>query len=114
MTSIDGRSDVYALGCLLYEMLTGARPFSGTQDEMLRARCVALPEPPRRRRKELPLALDRIVMKALAPKAEARYPTAGGLERALLAVPARRASSSMADRTRAVLQGATLGMCHRR
>ena len=90
-TMIDGRSDIYSLGCVLYEMLTGARPFSGTQESMLRARRTVLPERPSRWRKDLPLSLDRVVMKALAIEAEARYPTARELQRALLGVLARRA-----------------------
>ena len=110
-TNLDGRSDVYSLGCILYEMLTGTRPFSGTPGEVLRWRRTALPEPPRRRRKELPLSLDRIVMKALATKAEARYATAGELQRALLAAPASAPRCPIAGGAIAALQGVTLGMC---
>ena len=109
-TNLDGRSDVYSLGCILYEMLTGTRPFSGSQGEVMRWRRTTLPEPPRRRRKELPLSLDRIVMKALASTAERRYATAGELQRALLAVPASAARCPIAGGARAALQGVTLGM----
>ena len=91
---LDGRSDVYSLGCILYEMLTGTRPFTGTPEDMLRARCIAPPQRPGRRRKDIPLSLERVVMKALATRVDARYPTAGTLQLALFDALAQRGRRS--------------------
>jgi len=64
---LDGRSDVYSLGCVLYEMLAGHPPFLGTTAQEILARHTLDPVPPLRTiRPELPAELDRAVSKALA------------------------------------------------
>ena len=81
--SIDGRVDVYSLGCVVYEVLTGERPFArGTELATVYAH---LSEPPPRAsevRPELPAALDDVIATALAKNPDDRYATAGELLRA--------------------------------
>jgi hypothetical protein len=78
--AIDGRADVYSLGCLLYECLTGERVFP--RDSRLAEAWAHLEEePPRpsRRRPELPDTVDNVISRALTKEPEERYPTCGAL-----------------------------------
>jgi hypothetical protein len=78
--SVDGRADVYALGCLLYECLTGEAPFA--RDSRLAVAWAHLEEEPPRataRRPELPESIDAVIRTAMAKEPEARYPTCGAL-----------------------------------
>src|SRR4029453_8142890 len=73
---VDARSDVFALGALLYEMLCGRRPFRGdTTLSTLASILQAAPEPPRHLRGEIPEKVERIVLRCLEKKPEARYPS---------------------------------------
>jgi eukaryotic-like serine/threonine-protein kinase len=77
-------SDIYALGCLLYECLTGAPPFSGRADaELGYAHLVEPPPDPRTRRPDLPDDAGRAVLTALAKKPSQRPTSATALARML-------------------------------
>ena len=74
---IDGRSDLFALGVLLYECITGQPPFSGTSVIEIGAQVLHVTPPvPSRINSYVPAELDRITMKAIEKKAEARYQNA--------------------------------------
>ena len=73
--AMDARVDVYALGMVLYELLTGRRPFEATTDvSMMQAILFESFVPAVERRVDLPVALQRILERALAKDREQRYP----------------------------------------
>jgi hypothetical protein len=76
---VDGRSDVFGLGIVLYELLAGQRPFTGadTRELLERIRNVTIrARPPREVNGDVPGELERICLKALAKRASDRYATA--------------------------------------
>ncbi len=77
LKAIGPPTDVYGLGCTLYELLTGGPPFRGeSQLETLRRLIADDPVPPRRTRQDVPAELDAIVLRCLEKASAARYPTA--------------------------------------
>src|SRR5213075_1201672 len=90
-TDIDGRSDVFALGVVLWECLTGRRLFFDRNDFQTMRNVIERPvPPPSTQRAEVPAALDFIVLRALEREPKRRYPDA----------------KTMADELEAVLQEA--------
>jgi eukaryotic-like serine/threonine-protein kinase len=84
---VDQTSDLYSVGIVLYELLTGKVPFSGDSPvEIAMKHISAVPEPPSALRAEIPADLDKIILRALAKTPEQRYRSAEEMDRDLLRV----------------------------
>jgi WD40 repeat protein/tRNA A-37 threonylcarbamoyl transferase component Bud32 len=95
---IDGRADVYSLGCVLYECVVGRPPFRRDSDlAVVFAHLEAEAPPPSAERPELPAELDAVIARALAKDPEERYPTCRELAQAALAVAVDEASRLLVD-----------------
>jgi serine/threonine-protein kinase len=85
---VDARADIYALGCILYEMLTGDVPFRGHSPMVtMTSHLMQEVEPPRKRRNDgaISTALEAVVMRALAKRPQDRHASARAFAEALLA-----------------------------
>ncbi len=77
--SVDARSDIYSLGVMFYEMLTGERPFQGNRRMMLLQVMEDEPRSPRQLKANIPLDLETICLKALSKSPGRRYQSAAEL-----------------------------------
>ncbi len=81
---VDHRADIYSVGVILYELLTGARPFEGgSVGELVYAVTMSTATPPRQLRDDLLPDLERLVLKAMSVKLEERYQSVAELAEAL-------------------------------
>jgi serine/threonine-protein kinase len=109
---VDGRTDLYALGCVLYEMLTGERAFEGSSSVVVMGKQLnETPEPPRVRAPQckIPPALEAAVVRAMAKKPEGRFASAQVMRAALeetLIAPVRRQA-----RARRIATSLVTGAC---
>jgi serine/threonine-protein kinase len=94
---IDGRSDVYSLACVCYEMLSGAPPFSGTTMAVLSQHVMATPAPVVTMGSELPPAVVAAVARALEKDPARRFATAGAFVAELEAAAAAARAPSPND-----------------
>jgi serine/threonine-protein kinase len=83
-SDIDGRSDLYSLGCVLYEMLSGEPPFTGPTAQAIIAKRFVAPIPKVRATRDIPAAVDDAITRSLARTPVDRYPTAAEFANALL------------------------------
>jgi serine/threonine-protein kinase len=84
---VDQTSDLYSVGIVLYELLTGKVPFTGESPvEIAMKHISATPEPPSALRDDVPPDLDKVVLRALAKTPEQRYPSAEEMDRDLARV----------------------------
>src|SRR5262249_8661245 len=81
--AIDRRADIYSLGVVLYQTLTGEKPFDAdSMPEMIKLHCEDPPRPPREVNPAIPQAVEDVVLKALAKKPADRHQSATELARA--------------------------------
>ena len=101
---VDGRTDVYALGCVLFHCLTGSVPYQGENDvEVVFAHLREPPPSISSRLPGLPVAMDAVIARAMAKGKEDRYPTCSALVAAMderVGAGARRPAPSADDDTR--------------
>src|SRR6266516_1864704 len=104
---VDQTSDLYSVGVVLYEMLTGQVPFTGdTPLEIAMKHLSAVPKPPSKLRPEVPHYLDLVVLRALAKHPEERYQTAEEMDADLARVAeGLPVGAETADAATAVLSG---------
>lgn len=99
-SSSDARSDLYSVGCLLFEMLCGVVPFAGNLVETLLAHQTSVRPSARATRPEVPVALDALIDRMLARDPDDRPPSASEVVRALTLIDAHDGRSPVVPRRR--------------
>ncbi len=104
---VDARSDLFSVGVMLYELLTGQKPFRGEQSTVIMTNVINTdPEPPSRLNKQVPAAFDPVLKKALAKNVNQRYQTAEAFRSDLLKVVGAGTVPSVGGPSHGVLIGA--------
>jgi serine/threonine-protein kinase len=96
---VDGRTDLFAAGVILYQFLTGERPFAGSTATTMQKVLKEEPLPPSTLNVQLPPAIDAVVKKALAKRPEERFDTASEFSRSLADAARVAAYAADADAT---------------
>jgi eukaryotic-like serine/threonine-protein kinase len=89
VVDLDGRSDVYSLGCVLYELIAGHPPYHGATRQQTVAMHLTGTVPPLHPVRSVPRSLERAILRALAKSPARRFATAGEFARALTAARTR-------------------------
>jgi serine/threonine-protein kinase len=107
---VDARSDLYSVGVVLFELLTGEAPFNGeTPVEIAMKHLSAVPEPPSVKRPEVPPELDAVVLRALAKNPDDRYQSVEEMDADLNAISkGMEISGTTTEAATTVLAGAGL------
>jgi serine/threonine protein kinase len=102
---LDGRSDLYSLGVVLYELLCSRRPFTAiTEEELIDQILHREAKPPRQIKDSIPQALERVCLKALSKRVQDRYTTAKDMAREVLRALASSDSGERSQDTALTLQ----------
>lgn len=111
--TVDIRTDLYSCGAILYEMLTGRKPFDGTAFEVMQAHCERTPVTPSSIEPSVPGVISDVVMKALAKRPDSRYGSADdflrGLEEIAVAKPAAKVKVAPLVLVASVVLAAVIG-----
>jgi anti-anti-sigma factor len=102
---IDARTDLYALGVIMYELFTGQRPFEGIDQEVLEHHRNSTPKPPRELNPNLSCSLEHLILKLLDKDPNKRYATARRVRRILESIALPVSSESLSHVTQPTLVG---------
>jgi eukaryotic-like serine/threonine-protein kinase len=86
---VDGRSDIYSLGCILYQMLTGEQAFGGPTAQVITRRLTERPPRPREKNPAVPKSLDDLIVTTLGRTPQERFQSMEAVRDALLNAPAQ-------------------------